>query len=382
MSDLYNSERTWQRREILHHAAGLIAGAGLMGLAGCGGGEGTGSPPQASAPAVSPSKGGLPNLKGTTLTLSSTGGAYQAAQETAWCKPFAAATGAVVRMDGPSYDEAKIKIQVESGNVSWDLIDQSIWWILAHQDWLERIDTSVVDASQLSPEFASSTTPYGVPNLLYSMVQMYDNKFAADPPKTWADFFDVEKYPGKRGFPTYAAVAPMEIALLANGTPPDKLYPMDIDDALAKLEPLKKHLVFYDAFANSSQQLESKQVVMSLMPSGRGFDAVKNGAEFSAQWNQSFTFIQCLVALKGGKNVPAAMELINFTLSPEAQSPIPELIAYGTVNPLAKPKLDALQTAYLPTTQEHIDQAILADPVWWSKNFTDAFKKYVAWQVG
>lgn len=363
------------RREFLRQTARAVGGVSVLGLVGCGADS-------LATPQTTAAAGGLPNLQGTTLTFSSAGGAYQDAQEAAWCRPFAAATGATVRLDGPSYEDAKIKVQVESGNVSWDLIDQSVWWVKAHEHWLEPIDKSVVDISQLSPEFRSQVTDFAVPNLLYSMIQMYDNKFAADPPRSWIDFFDFDKYPGKRGFPTYAAIAPMEVALLATGTPPDKLYPMDIDTALAKLEPVKQHLVFYDAFAVASQQLEANQVALTLIPSGRGYDAVNNGAQYSGQWNQNFAYTQCTVALKGGKHRQAAMEFINFTLSPQAQTPIPQLIAYGNVNPKASPTLNELQTAYLPTTQEHIDQSIVADPTWWSANYEAAFKKYAEWQVG
>lgn len=368
------SDAAANRREFLGHASRLIGGISLLGLAACGEGGATGNP-TAAAGAQKP-------LKGVTLTFASAGGAYQDAQESAWCKPFAAATGATVRLDGPSYDDAKVKVQVESGNVYWDVIDRALWWANAHKDWLEPVDTSIVDTGRLAPEFKAQVTDVAVPNLLYSAIQMYDDKFAASPPRSWADFFDVEKYPGKRGFPTYAALAPMEIALLASGTAPADLYPMDVDKALAKLEPLKKHLLFYDTFAASSQQLESKQVALTLISSGRGYDAVKNGAKFGAQWNQSFTYLTCSLALKGGKNKKAAMEFIDFTLSPEAQAPIPELISYGTVNPLAKPTLNALQTAYLPTTREHIDQAIIASTTWWAENYAEAFKKYAEWQIG
>ncbi|MCX5233296.1 extracellular solute-binding protein [Streptomyces sp. NBC_00233] len=375
-----NEGQQWSRRTFLRQATGAATGLSLMSLAGCGDNDSNSATQQPSSSAASAST--LPNLSGITLTFASSGGAYQAAEETAWCKPFAAATGATIRQDGPAYEDAKIKVQIDSGNVTWDIVDQTTWWALAHEDWLEPINTSIVDTSQLAPEFRSQVTKFAVPNLVYSMIQMYDNKFAADPPKSWVDFFDLEKYPGKRGFPTYAAIAPLEVALLGTGTAPDKLYPMDIDEALSKLQPLKEHIVFYDDFAKSSQQLESKQVALSLIPSGRGYDAVKNGAQFGAQWNQSFTYTICSLALKGGKNIDAAMEFINFTLTPEAQAPIPELIAYGIVNPKAKPDLDELQTSFLPTTKEHADQAIIADPEWWSKNYVAAFEKYTAWQVG
>ena len=63
-------------------------------------------------------------LKGVTLTFVSYGGIYQEGQTKAAVDPFATESGARILQDGPT-DNAKIKAQVDSGNVTWDVIDST-----------------------------------------------------------------------------------------------------------------------------------------------------------------------------------------------------------------------------------------------------------------
>src|SRR4051812_32590638 len=56
------------------------------------------------------------------MVFTSWGGTTQDAQTAAWAKPFATETGTNILQDGPT-DYGKIKAMVESGNVSWDVVD-------------------------------------------------------------------------------------------------------------------------------------------------------------------------------------------------------------------------------------------------------------------
>jgi putative spermidine/putrescine transport system substrate-binding protein len=76
------------------------------------------------------------------------------------------------------------------------------------------------------------------------------------------------------------------------------------------------------------------------------------------------------------------MQLIDFTLTPDRQANLAELVPYGPVNPKAKPKLDELGMQYLPTTPERQATAILTDTQWWADNFEDALGRYTEWTVG
>ena len=108
----------------------------------------------------------------------------------------------------------------------------------AKDNLFEKIDTSIVDTKPLPAKFVHE---YGIANIVWSYNIAYNTTFPdGKHPKTWAEFFDVQ-----RNSPAGAAlrdrVNPMlEIALLADGVPFEKLYPLDVDRALKKLEPIKK----------------------------------------------------------------------------------------------------------------------------------------------
>ena len=62
------------------------------------------------------------------------------------------------------------------------------------------------------------------PQIFWSYVAFYDPAaFPGKKPKTIKDFFDVKKFPGKRGIHTWAN-ALIEMALVADGVKPSKVY--------------------------------------------------------------------------------------------------------------------------------------------------------------
>jgi spermidine/putrescine-binding protein len=93
--------------------------------------------------------------------------------------------------------------------------------------WAEKLDLAAIDTDRLKPEMV---TDCAIPVLEYAFTIGYNTEvFADDHPTSWAEFFDTEKFPGKRGFWKYATGAMFEAALLADGVAPEDLYPLDID---------------------------------------------------------------------------------------------------------------------------------------------------------
>ena len=78
---------------------------------------------------------------------------------------------------------------------------------------------------------------------------------------TLADFFDFKKYPGKR-LMRKDSQAMYEMALMADGVPKDKLYPLDVPRALKKIAAIKKDLLFWGTGAESQSMLRDGEVVM------------------------------------------------------------------------------------------------------------------------
>ena len=345
----------------------FVVGVGCtlaMGLSACGGGSDSGSKPASET---------------KSMTFVSFGGAYQDAQKTAMTDPYAAANNITMNQDGPT-DYAKIKAMVESGNVLWDVVDADPFFAIGNCDkYAEKLDFSVIDTSKMPKDFVSDCA---VPSMTYSYVLMYNKEKYPNPPQNWRDFFDTTKFPGKRALQNAAQGGGYEAALLADGVPKDKLYPIDYGRAEKKLDSIKKDLVFWDSGAQSQQMMEKGEVDMLLAWTGRGYNAVKNGAPFEPQWNENMAVYDVFMVPKGSKNKAAAMKFIAYATGAEAQAKLTETIPYSPINSDAKPKVDPLIKSFLSTEPGVQEKGIVQDQAWWAKNQDAATEKWTAWAAG
>jgi len=135
-----------------------------------------------------------------TLYVNSWGGSFTAAQDAAYFKPFTAATGIQIRTVTPvSY--AKIKAQVQASRYEFDMTSiNSMQWLRASREGLaEPIDWTIFKKDTLPPD-AIVANGHGVASNIQGTNLCYrSDKFPADGPKSWADFWDVKRFPGARG---------------------------------------------------------------------------------------------------------------------------------------------------------------------------------------
>ena len=345
-------------------ALALVAGASVIAfLAGCSAGSTDGG-----------------SADGGPIAFVSFGGALQEGGEAAYAEPFTAATGIEVISDGPT-DYAKLRSMVEADQVSWDVVEGDPFFAIRECGTLvEPIDTSIVDTSHLPAEFVSECA---VPSIGVADILLYDNtKFTSDVPTSWADFFDTKKFPGKRALWSDVYAGNLEIALLADGVAPEDLYPLDVERAIAKYDTIKDDLVFWDSGAQSQQLMASQEVAMLWAWSGRAYDAIKNGAPFSAVFDQNLMVPNAWMVPKGSKNVEAAMEFIAYATSAEAQTKIAELIPYAPTNDQADPQLDELGLEFLPTSAANKATQVSVDFAWWADNYEASQKSWDAWRIG
>jgi len=82
-------------------------------------------------------------------------------------------------------------------------------------------------------------------------------------PTSWADYWDVERFPGKRGMldePRYN----FEFAMFAGGANVGNVYPIDMDKAFATLDKIKPHIhVWWKQWPQVPILLSSRELVMS-----------------------------------------------------------------------------------------------------------------------
>jgi len=322
---------------------------------------------------------GANDLKGTTIVFTSWGGAYQDAEKVAYCEPFEKATGAKVVQDGP-VNPAKFRAMAASGTPDWDVVDITGGFIevAAKDGLLEKVDPQLIHLDRIDPRFVHE---YGVGCIVWSSNLGYSTAaFPNGAPQTWADLFDLKKFPGKRTLQD-SPVASLEAALLADGVAPDKLYPLDADRAFKKLSEIKAQIVFWSTNSQSQQLFVDREVVAGIILNGRVYDAAQKGAKIALSWEQNIQQVDYLVVPKGSRNRDAAMRLIDTMTVPENQTKVANLIAYSPTNPEALKGIDPKVTPWLCTTPENIKKGFVLSQVYWRDHLKDLTERWTAWKL-
>ena len=306
------------------------------------------------------------------------GGEPQKVQAKAFFEPANKALGVTVLQDSHG-GYAKIKAQVLSGSPSFDLVALGCaeGARAAKEGLLEPLDYALIpNAKDIDPRLRSEHT---VGEWTFSTVLAWNTKTVKTPPKTWAEFWDVKKFPGKRALGSNARQM-LEIALLADGVAPDKLYPLDVERAFKKLEEIKPHLaLWWSSGAQSVQLLTDGEIDMEAIWNGRAQAAIDAGATAAYTYNEGIYDVECFMVLKGAKNKVNAMKIINVMLDAKNQATAASLIDYGPVNPKAYDTgiIPADRLKRLPSAPDNLKQQALLDASWYAS--ADADKAFARW---
>lgn len=322
--------------------------------------------------------GGLALAQTSALTFVAWGGSTQEAQYNAYAPSFTEKTGMAVQQDGPT-NYGKVKAMVEANQVTWDVVDVEGEWarLAAKQGLLEELDYNVIDTKGVDPKYYFS---HGIASFAFAFVLGYNtNATGGKVPAGWADFFDLEKFPGKRGVMSWSTSGLMEIALLADGVAPDKLYPLDIPRALKKFSTIKDQIVFWDSGAQSQQLLASGETAMCLCWDARVNFLKKDGAPVDMQWNQNVTAADFLVVPKGTKNKEAAMKFIAGAVSPEGMAKMAETVLTNPPNLDAKPLIKPEIWEMLPAA--HTESQVAVDIGYWADHSAEIGEAWNKWKV-
>jgi putative spermidine/putrescine transport system substrate-binding protein len=225
------------------------------------------------------------------ITVVSWGGAYSESQRKAYYEPYNAAGNKITEAEYNG-EVAKIKAMVEAKAVTWDVVDVDSPTALqgCAEGALEVIDWAKLGLDK-SKFIGGDVMECAVPTIVYGTVFGYDTtKITGEGPKTVADFFDLAKFPGKRGVWKNPTVN-LEWALIADGVPAAEVYkvlgtPEGVDRAFAKLDTIKSEIVWWEAGAQAPQLLADGQVVMTSAWNGRLQNAIdKDGKPFKIVWD-------------------------------------------------------------------------------------------------
>ncbi|AOO82587.1 ABC transporter substrate-binding protein [Bosea vaviloviae] len=315
----------------------------------------------------------------TQITVADPGGPFGPAFRKAFYDPFEKATGnKVVNVAREAEPTAQFKAMVETKSYTWDVctLTLSARDILASQNLLDPIGFSHADVPQLMPE-AISDNFMGTD--VYSTVLAYRTDRVKNAPTSWADFFNIEKFPGRRAL-RKNPIDSIEQALLADGVPLDKLYPLDIERAFKVLDKIKPHIaVWWTGGAQSTQLLQSGEVDMIPGWNARFQAAIDGGTPAKIVWNQGLYSIEGWAMPKGGPRAEAARQFIKFCSSPQAQAVYTEILAYGPTNLDAYKTIPAERAKSLPTAPDNLKLMAIANEGWWSANRAAVTERFNAW---
>lgn len=312
------------------------------------------------------------------ITFVSQGGAYQEAQTKAILDPAAENLDIWINQDSSPDSWPVIRTQVETGSPTWDVVDMPTADCVrgGEQGLIEPLDFAQIPNAEPMP--AQYKSPYSVAYEFYSSVLAYNKEtFGDNPPKTWADFWNVEEFPGRRALRNHP-LATLEAALMADGVAPDQLYPLDVDRAFAKLEEIKPHItVWWTSGGQSAQLLSDGEVDMLMAWNGRVSAVAEERPEATFTYNQGILQSTSLCIVKGAPNLETAVPFINEAISPDLQANLPLEIDYGPGNPEAfkTGKISEERAAELPSSPENAQIQALMSSTWWASAEGEAAKE-------
>ena len=323
-----------------------------------------------------------PALADQQITIVNFGGANGNAQKKAYYDAFEKTGTKVVAVEYNG-EQAKIKAMVETKKVTWDLVEVESPDVQRGCDegLFEKLDyTKIVPVTDLLPSALNSC---GVGFFVWSTVMAYDGDKLKTAPKTWADFWDVKKFPGKRGMRKGARYN-LEFALMADGVAPEDVYkvlatPAGAERAFKKLTELKPNIQWWEAGAQPPQFLVAGDVVMSTAFNGRIDAAQREGKNLKITWTGGIFDLDYWVIPKGAANKETAIKFMNFAMKPENQAVYAQNIAYGPTNTKALTKLPAKVLADLPTSAANAKTALQFNVNFWADQGEALEKRFAAW---
>lgn len=317
------------------------------------------------------------------IVIRTIGGAYEEANVKAIFDPFTKATGIeVVKVPATL---GKLLAMFESGNIELDVIDAGELGMLSlsQKNALEKVNYKGWKLSKPEDFDAPIRRDDMVANIYFSTILGYNTQVfpTGKHPRSWAEFWDIKKFPGPRMLADLASGAvDLEFALLADGVPKDKLYPIDIERAFKSMDRVRPAIrKFWDTGALSAQMLVDKEVVLGSLWNGRLQAVADKGAPLAIEWNEAALQTQFWAVFKGAKNAENAQRFLDFACQPEIQANFAKAIPYGPTNGAAFKFIPADVAARLPSSPEYKAKAFLHSGKWWADNRGKVSERWSQW---
>ncbi|MDB5411968.1 MAG: hypothetical protein JWR10_303 [Rubritepida sp.] len=298
--------------------------------------------------------------------------------------PFIAANpGWRVTQDSTGPSAGRIRSMVESGRVTWDLCDSSATSaiMLGGMNMLNRMDYSVLKRDDvIGPTFAME---HGAAPYSFSSVLVYDSTKFAQAPTGWADFWDLQKFPGTRLLRRDAS-GPLEAAQMSLGKDMANLYPLDVRACLARVREIRRNLVFWTGGAESEQFIRTGEAVMGQIWHTRAkvLEQESNG-RFKFIWNQGVLQPGIFVSPRGNPGGEMAQKLLASMLAnADQQVELLKFLGNGPTNPRAAAAVPEEFRRFNPTDPANARLQVPQDGIWLGANYQRVNADYVDMVTG
>lgn len=325
------------------------------------------------------------------LTVVSFGGAYSKTQKEHMLDPFSEKTAIKILSEDYSGGIAELKTQVESANVTWDVLDieyidveracsEGLLEIIPKQ-MLADGDDGTPAAQDFNPE-AYNGSECAVGNIIWAVIFAYRNDLK-NKPHSIKDVFDVNKIPGKRAFRKRPQLN-LEWALMADGVPMSEVYqvlstPSGVKRAFAKLDTIKSHILWFDSWSQAPQLLSDGSAVIVQSANGRIYRAIKDDKQdFSIIWQGNLYDLDGWAIPKGTPNKQKALEFILFSTQTKPLAGMQD-VAYGVTRKSAQKYINEAVKPHLPSS--HLDKGLKVSSAFWSDNGANLNEKFAAWLI-
>jgi putative spermidine/putrescine transport system substrate-binding protein len=327
-----------------------------------------------------PAAAQTPPPKPAQIVVNASGGAMAKSLREAFFNDFEKIHGIRV-IDSSPADLGKLRAMVQSGNIEWAVTELGAEEVFLAQELnlIEPLDKKIIDLSRF-PEHLKGRTHVFTRSAYSTVIGYRTDIFKGGAhPKSWAEFWDVKKFPGPRSMRNSPADN-LEFALLADGVPKDKIYPIDMDRAFKKLDEIKPHVtVWWTTGAQSAQVLIDKEVVLGTAWNGRYYDGIKNGAPIAIEWGEGAIKESAFAIPKGAKDAYWGQQMLQVMTDPKRQAVYAGLISYPGLNLDSVQYTDEKIRPFLPTYKDNLDKQFWVDTQWWAKNGPQAQERWSRW---
>ena len=317
------------------------------------------------------------------ITVISFGRADQAALTKAYYQPFTAATAIDVKSLSYDGQTAELELFAKTGKTAWDVIQvESRTLELGCRDGLfEKLDFGKIGSKD--DFIGGAVSDCGVGIFSWGFALAYDANKVKAAPSSWGDFWDLKKYPGKRGLRRSAKYT-LEIALLADGVPTAEVYKVlatkqGVDRAFKKLDQIKRDIVWWQAAADPALYMNDGIFAMTSAYTLWIDREQQQKRNLKITWNGSLYDVDSWAIPKNSPKLADAYRFIAFASRPENQKALSEQLAYGPTNIGALPLIGEKFVEALPSSDANRKGALKVDTAFWIRNGEALEKRFDAW---